>query len=43
MNTESVAKFGYFLKGFPFNTNQALILDKYINGVNLTIHLRHAS
>ena len=31
---------GYIVKGFPFNTNQALLLDRYINGVNLAIHIR---
>lgn len=30
---------GYILKGFPFNTNQALLLDRYINGVNLALHV----
>jgi adenylate kinase family enzyme len=30
---------GFIVKGFPFNTNQALLLDRYINGVNLAIHL----
>ena len=34
------SKFGYILRGFPFNTNQALLLDRYLNGVNLAIHLR---
>jgi adenylate kinase family enzyme len=32
-------KFGYILRGFPFNTQQALLLDRYLNGVNLAIHL----
>ena len=31
---------GFILKGFPFNTNQALLLDRYINGVNLALHIR---
>lgn len=31
---------GFILKGFPFNTNQALLLDRYINGVNLAVHIR---
>lgn len=31
---------GLILKGFPFNTNQALLLDRYINGVNLALHIR---
>jgi adenylate kinase family enzyme len=34
------SKFGYILRGFPFNTQQALLLDRYLNGVNLAIHLR---
>lgn len=33
-------KFGYLLRGFPFNTNQALQLDRYLNGVNLAIYLK---
>lgn len=31
---------GYILKGFPFNVNQALQLDRYLNGVNLALHLK---
>ena len=31
---------GYLVKGFPFNTNQALMLDRYLNGVNLAIYLK---
>lgn len=35
------AKFsGYLIKGFPFNANQALLFDKYLNGVNLALHVR---
>lgn len=26
--------------GFPFNPAQALLLDQYLNGVNLAIHCR---
>jgi hypothetical protein len=37
---EEQIRFGYFIKGFPFNTNQALQLDRYLNGVNLALHLR---
>jgi hypothetical protein len=31
---------GYLVKGFPFNTNQALMFDRYLNGVNLAIYLK---
>jgi adenylate kinase family enzyme len=34
------SRFGYLLRGFPFNANQALLLDRYLNGVNLAIHLK---
>ena len=34
------SRFGYILKGFPFNTKQALLLDRYLNGVNLAVHLK---
>jgi adenylate kinase family enzyme len=34
------SKFGYIVRGFPFNTHQALLLDRYLNGVNLAIHLK---
>jgi adenylate kinase family enzyme len=37
------AKFGFIVRGFPFNTNQALLLDRYLNGVNLAIHLKNPS
>jgi hypothetical protein len=37
---EGQTQIGFLLKGFPFNTNQALLLDRYLNGVNLAIHLR---
>ena len=30
---------GVLVYGFPFNTNQALLLDRYLNGVNLALHL----
>ncbi len=40
MNFPGLAYGGYIVKGFPFNTNQALLLDRYINGVNLAIHVR---
>lgn len=39
LNSPGSSYGGYILKGFPFNTNQALLLDRYINGVNLAIHL----
>lgn len=35
--------FGYILRGFPFNAQQALLLDRYLNGVNLAIHIKSAS
>lgn len=35
--------FGFVLRGFPFNTSQALLLDRYLNGVNLAIYLRSAN
>ncbi len=28
------------MKGFPYNTTQALLLDRYLNGVNLALHVR---
>ena len=31
---------GVVVHGFPFNTTQALLLDKYINGVNLALHIK---
>ncbi len=37
------AKFGFIVRGFPFNTNQALLLDRYLNGVNLAIYLKNPS
>jgi hypothetical protein len=37
---DGLTHFGFILKGFPFNANQALLLDRYINGVNLAIHLK---
>jgi hypothetical protein len=37
---EQSTRFGYLIKGFPFNTNQALLLDRYLNGVNLALHLK---
>lgn len=40
MNAPGVGFGGYVVKGFPFNTNQALLLDRYINGVNLALHIR---
>ena len=33
---------GFFIDGFPFNTKQALMLDKYINGVNLALFIGDA-
>jgi len=36
-------KYGYILRGFPFNTSQALLLDRYLNGVNLAISLKTSS
>ena len=39
-NQPDNARFGFLLKGFPFNTNQALLLDRYLNGVNLAVHLK---
>lgn len=39
---EGQVGFGYVLNGFPFNTNQALLLDKYLNGVNLAIYCKSA-
>ena len=33
-------RFGYLIKGFPFNTSQALMLDRYLNGVNLALHIK---
>ena len=35
--------YGSLLVGFPFNTNQALFLDRYLNGVNLAIYCKHAN
>lgn len=35
--------FGFVLRGFPFNTSQALLLDRYLNGVNLAVYLRGAN
>lgn len=40
---EELHRFGFLLKGFPFNTTQALLLDRYINGVNLALHVRTAN
>lgn len=40
LSAPSQAFGGYIVKGFPFNTNQALLLDRYINGVNLAIHVK---
>lgn len=40
MNNQSLVFGGYIMKGFPFNTNQALLLDNYVNGVNLALHIR---
>jgi len=31
---------GFFLDGFPFNTQQALLLDRHIKGINLAIYFR---
>lgn len=31
---------GYILDGFPFNVRQALMLDRFIKGVNLAIYIR---
>ena len=31
---------GYLIKGFPFNTKQALLFDHELCGVNLAIELR---
>lgn len=33
---------GYLVQGFPFNTNQALLLDRYLNGVNLCLHIKYS-
>jgi hypothetical protein len=32
-------RLGYLIKGFPFNTKQALLLDYYLSGVNLALHI----
>ena len=32
---------GSIVYGFPFNSNQALILDRFLGGVNLAVHIRH--
>ena len=37
------SKFGHLIKGFPFNTKQALLFDRYINGANLALHLKTAN
>jgi adenylate kinase family enzyme len=37
---EDTSRFGFLLKGFPYNTTQALLLDRYLNGVNLALHVR---
>jgi len=34
---------GVIVQGFPFNSSQALLLDRYLNGVNLAIHVRGQS
>lgn len=31
---------GAIVYGFPFNSNQALLLDRFLGGVNLAIHLK---
>ena len=31
---------GVVVHGFPFNTTQALLLDRYLNGVNLALHVK---
>ena len=28
------------MQGFPFNPSQALLLDKYLGGVNLALHVK---
>lgn len=40
VSEEDNSSFGFVLRGFPFNTGQALLLDRYLNGVNLAIHLK---
>ncbi len=40
MGSPGVKFSGYLIKGFPFNANQALLFDKYLNGVNLALHVR---
>ena len=32
---------GFILNGFPFNVRQALMLDRYIKGINLAIYFRN--
>ena len=36
---ESLAN-GVVVHGFPFNTTQALLLDKYVMGINLALHVK---
>lgn len=31
---------GIIIKGFPFNTAQALVLDQYFKGVNLALFVK---
>jgi adenylate kinase family enzyme len=32
---------GYILEGFPFTVKQALLLDRFVQGINLAIYFRH--
>lgn len=40
ITSEGQAPQGYIVEGFPFNVKQALLLDRYIKGVNLAIYFR---
>ena len=37
---DEVQPYGVIINGFPLNTNQALLLDRYLRGVNLALHVK---